>query len=216
MIKFTQTAWLALALPLIACSNDASESVPVGDEPVVEELKTDDSETDETEKAVSTPEESEPETNGFKSAYSNLDLENCDIIESSVESAGKTYQCEGYKDMDVFVRDGDGRFTLSAGQAPDFLVQRQPFNTPGEKVEWRLKDGQPHALIYRLNFQDPDSAGTQDDILVVASLPTSGQSGCAQALVKPGPNQTKAARNYADMINGKSDCPNEPAIIDGK
>tara|TARA_R110002020_G_scaffold152123_3_gene329706 strand:+ start:301 stop:951 length:651 start_codon:yes stop_codon:yes gene_type:complete len=213
MIKFTQAAWLALALPLIACSNDASESVPVGDEPVIEELVTDDSETDETEEAVSTPDENEPDANGFQSAYSNLNLENCEIIESSAESADKTYQCDGYQNMNLFVRDGDGRFTLSAGQAPDFLVGRQPFNMPGGKVEWRLKDGEPHALIYRLNFQDPKPAGAGDDVLVVASLPAGGQSGCAQALVKQGPNQTKAARRYADMINEESDCPNEPAII---
>ena len=118
--------------------------------------------------------------------------------------------------MDIFARDGDGRFTLAAGQSPDFLVQRQPFNQPGEKIEWRLKDGQAHALIYRLNLQDPKPEGAGDNVLVVASLPAGGQSGCAQALVKQGPNQTKAARRYADMINEKSDCPNDPAIMDGE
>ena len=216
MIKFTQAAWLALALPLIACSNDASESVPVGDEPVIEELKTDDTESGETEEVISTPEEDELEANGFKSAYSNLNLENCEIIDSSAESTDETYQCSGYQNMSVFVRDGDGRFTLAAGQTPDFLVQRQPFNTPGEKVEWRLKDGEPHALIYRLNFQDPKSDAAGDNVLVVASLPANGQSGCAQALVKQGSDQLNAARRYADMINGESDCPNEPAILGGE
>ena len=216
MIKFTQAAWLALALTLIACSNDASESVPVGDEPVIKELKTDDSGTDETEKAVSTPEESEPETNGFQSAYSNLNLENCEIIGSNAESTDKTYKCDGYQNMSVFARDGDGRFTLAAGQTPDFLVERQPFNTPGEKIEWRLKDGEPHAIIYRLNFQGPKSDEAGEGVLVVASLPANGQSGCAQALVKQGSDQLNAARRYADMINGESDCPNEPAILGGE
>lgn len=216
-LKFA--AFTALAFALSACDNQPSDTVPVGDAPVAEDLETDTNEaadSDEAEEVTPLPDDNAPDGNGFESTYSNLNLENCELIVSSAESADKTYQCAGYQDMDVFVRDGDGRFTLAAGQAPDFLVPPQPFNTPGEKVEWRLKDGQPHALIYQLNLQDPKPAGAGDNILVVASLPNGGQSGCAQALVKQGPNQTKAARSYADMINGESGCPNEPAIIDGR
>jgi|GEM_PF-6112505 len=216
MTALKYAACFPLAFALSACDNQPSKIVPVGDEPVIEELQTDTTqsvEEDDRGEVALPPENSAPDADGFESAYSNFKLDNCDLVQNAPE---KTYECAGYQDINIFARDADGRFTLAAGKAPDFLVQRQPLNQPGEKIEWRLKDGNPHAIIYRLNPDESEAANSVDGILVVASLPANGQSGCAQALVKQGSDQIKAARRYANMINGESDCPNEPAILGGE
>lgn len=220
MTLLKTSALVSFALTLAACGQ-STETTPPPDSPDTStqaELTAEENDIirsdNEIEDLARAPSKQDEETTA-KSVYSNLKFENCEVVETSEESSSKTYKCAGYKEWDIYARDADGRFTLSAGQAPDFLLQRQPFNSPGDKIEWRLKDGEPHALIYRLNLQDPKPEGAGDSVLVVASLPAGGQSGCAQALVKAGSHQTKAARRYADMINGSSDCPNDPAILDG-
>lgn len=225
MTALKYTACFAFAFALSACNDQPSDTVPVGDEPVVEEIQTDTTDMPDTGETneLQRPDRTDAAfaSNGFRSVYTELDLEDCDMVEGSAESTDRIYQCDGYQDMEIFVHDSDGRFTVAAGQSPDFFVQNQPLNIPGTQIEWRLKEEEPHAIIYSLMMQYPEDTEPPEGVrrdkerLVVASLPANGQSGCAQAVVMDVSNQGHKARNYADMLNGQSGCPNDPAVITG-
>jgi len=222
MALLKNAAFVIVTLALTACGNstepastdDTQQDISAANTQA--NLTSDEREiirSDDEIKDLASPSQEDDEDRAIRSVYSNLSLDKCERLNTSAESLSKTYKCAGYKDWDLYVRDTEGRFTLSAGQAPDFLVERQPLNTPGNRIEWRLKDGAPHAIIYPLHLQNATTADSEDTLLVVASLPAKGQSGCAQALVKQSSKQKDAARRYADMLNEASTCPNDPAIL---
>ena len=97
------------------------------------------------------------------SAYTDIDLDQCTIIETS--DFGTVWACAGHKGYPVRIAEGDLRFFVSygfgaddepaAGQTPP------PFNTLGPKIEWRLSNAsgawKPVATIVRY-FVDNDDA----------------------------------------------------------
>jgi hypothetical protein len=68
--------------------------------------------------------------------------------------AGSVSQCPGYAGIPVFVDEDDLRFDVSAGSKGRENVCRGSltcsFNFPGKTVEWRLANGKPFAIIFRL------------------------------------------------------------------
>ncbi len=111
-----------------------------------------------------------------ESAYTDLDLAQCvpeppdpnDPLQSGV------WHCTGYAGMPVRVAEGDIRFYVSYG--PDAVNEMAagetlpPFNTIGERLEWRLgDDGAPFATILRY-FTDFGDGLPPRQYLVVTRL----------------------------------------------
>lgn len=145
-------------------------------------------------------------TSDFSSVYTDLDLNACQVLKTYEENGGVDLRCDGFKDVPVYVSEGDLRFYVSYGERSDFSAQFAPFNTLGKKVEWRLhKDGQPIAAIVRHHLDI--SAGAEDDdspkerqVLSISSIGTKEKLGCVVGMVNASANANanQLARQIAD------------------
>jgi hypothetical protein len=158
-----------------------------------------------------------PALAAFDSAYTDINLDECSITESS--DFGSVWACAGYKGTPVRIAEGDLRFFVSygfgaadepaAGQTPP------PFNTLGPKIEWRLSNAsgawKPFATIVRY-FVDNET-DTDGQILVVTQL-GEGQT-CQLAYVDAlaNPNANELAREAADRMAGDHSCDVEPELV---
>jgi hypothetical protein len=111
------------------------------------------------------------------SLYSDLDLKTCQKLAlSEGENEGGEWSCPGIAGYDVHVWQGDLRsFVAFGNRAAAQCASMQTFgafNSPGPRVEWRMKDGKPFATILRWFTQQ--STGNGDPIkqnwLVVTKL----------------------------------------------
>src|ERR1041384_7286867 len=78
---------------------------------------------------------------GFPSAYTELNLDQCLVLES--DDFGTSWSCPGYKGYPLKVMEGDLRFVLEYGFGPNDNPGSQtlpPFNHLGSKLEWRLSN----------------------------------------------------------------------------
>lgn len=150
------------------------------------------------------------------SAYTKIALDQCTRTAFSEEEGWVSYACEGYGGVMVQVAEGDLRALISYG--PDAANERAAgqtfplFNTTGETIEWRLRDGKPVATILRFYIDAPDIAKGQ--VLVVTQLGL-GQT-CHIAYVDAGANEeaNELARAAADRLAGTVDCATaEPEIV---
>jgi len=162
---------------------------------------------------ATTPDASPTQTSGegFESVYTDVDLDSCAVIESFPESGGSVRECPGYGDTPLFVSEGDGRFDLDAGVLDeDFLTGGRAFNTIGDTVEWRLRDGEPFAVIARFDFDDGFEIDSSE--LAVITVGTEERPGCLVAWVRPDalPDQNTAARDIADERAVDFACELEP------
>jgi len=158
-----------------------------------------------------------PALAAFESAYSDINLDECTILETS--DFGTVWACAGHKGYPVRIAEGDLRFFVSygfgavdepaAGQTPP------PFNTLGPKIEWRMSNvsgaWKPVATIVRY-FVDNDT-DTEGQILVVTQL-GEGQT-CQMAYVDAlaNPDANELAREAADSMAGDHDCTVEPELV---
>jgi len=159
-----------------------------------------------------------PALAAFESAYTDVNLDECSIIETS--DFGSVWACAGYKGTPVRIAEGDLRFFVSygfgaedepaAGQTPP------PFNTLGPKIEWRLSNAsgawKPVATIVRYFVSKGDGA-SEGQILVVTQLVEGATCHIAyvDALANPDPNTL--AREAADGMAGAHDCAADPEIV---
>jgi hypothetical protein len=119
---------------------------------------------------------------GFDSAYTDLnfnDKANCtDMTPAPVEGEpndGVAYECKGYGNYVVTFSEGDLRSSVSYGtESGDHCSARQTFggfNSVGNRIEWRLKNGKPIATILRWSVSyDPEDSNKQKSWLVVTKL----------------------------------------------
>lgn len=145
-------------------------------------------------------------TEAAHSQYTTLNLDACQVLKTYEESGGVDLRCDGFKDVPVYVSEGDLRFYVSYGERSDVPAQFAPFNTLGKKVEWRLdEDGQPVAAIVRHHLDI--SAGAEDDdspkerqVLSISSIGTKEKPGCVIGMVNAStnPNANQLARQIAD------------------
>ena len=190
MIRFANATSCFALLLVVACSND-TPSAPSASE-------------------VSDPGE-------YSSVYTDISEGNCTTIEVSEEGQGTLQRCGGLNGMDIYVSEGDGRFTISAGQAPDHYVNWSPFNSPGANVEWRLSGETPVAIIYRLKSAVSEAEYPETGRLVVATLPSNGESGCAAYFVPDSvAAQNEIARELADGLPSDFDCTKQPVTYSGE
>ena len=139
--------------------------------------------------------EAGPAPNGrFSSRYTSLDLDACDLVSRQTEGEGATWNCPGLGDMELVVMSGDGRFDLDAGADNGVWESIGAFNAEPDTVEWRMEDGAPAAIIYRLTdvaLETPDRT--------VLMIETVGADGClAGRVAGDTPDANARARAIAD------------------
>lgn len=159
-----------------------------------------------------------PALAAFDSVYTDINLDECTIIESS--DFGTSWACAGHKGFPVRIAEGDLRFFVSygfgAGDEPAAGQTPPPFNTLGPKIEWRLSNAsgpfKPIATIVRY-FVSKDDGASEGQLLVVTQLGegTTCQIAYIDALANP--NANELARQAADELAGSYDCTAEPELI---
>ncbi|MFP5330375.1 MAG: hypothetical protein ACLGHC_09625 [Alphaproteobacteria bacterium] len=133
------------------------------------------------------------------SAYTRLDLDSCKRLDPGEDPSSATWRCAGYANLALFVRNADDRYDLDAGIESEEARFADTFDYPGETVEWRLFNGTPFAMIYRLKNANPDKPPSS--ILVVESVGRGTKPGCRVAEI-PGSrrNANEEARKIADQL----------------
>ena len=161
---------------------------------------------------------------GSSSAYTALDLNDkkaC-MITSPAPQPGEgegsaTYECRGYGDYVVTFFEGDLRSYITYGtDTADQCAVRQTFsgfNSIGNKIEWRLRDGKPIATILRWTVSyDPENAEKTKTWLVVTKL--DGDEACHMGYVEgAASNANEAAQKLADDFAISFSCKTSKPII---
>lgn len=202
---------LAAALALAACSQEAPESEPVEK---TTGSATPAAETPTTEPGADPADEAPADAGGYSSVYTDFDLEACRVTGESTEGASVDYACPGRDGVPIFVHLGDGRFDLDAGVDGEEFMTIGAFNELGDRLEWRLKDGEPVAVIFRYLDIAPQSDGRT--VLAVEKIGRAGSPGCRVAQIAgdtPGANDV--AREIADTRTESFRCGQDEARIVG-
>lgn len=157
---------------------------------------------------------------GISSTYTDYDLDRCAQVEKPKpeEEFGGSLLCKGLGGLKVFFTEGDLRQSVSFGRAPrTHCAARQSFggfNTALPKIEWRLRDGKPFAVIQRWSVSyDPEDADKQKTWLVVTKL--EDNDSCRAAVVEGAlPKANQQARDAADHLTPGFDCARDvPKVI---
>ena len=151
------------------------------------------------------------------SAYTDFDLKKCQTLEENADVGGYfAGLCEGYNGIPHYFAEGDLRGMEAFGEdAKNHCAARQsfgPFNAPGLKLEWRLKDGVPIAVIHRWTVSDPQDDQKSVTWLVVTKL-EDGNSCRVAAVEGVYPNANEEARKAADTIAPTFNCAEDAAKI---
>jgi hypothetical protein len=151
-----------------------------------------------------------PAQAAFNSAYSDIDLDQCLVLDS--DDFGTQWACPGYKGYPMQVSEGDLRFSIRYGFNIDKEPRGQtlgPFNELGPKLEWRLSNASgrwlPIATIMRYHTADPESGENKGQVLVVTQLVEGNTCHIAYIDALANDNANELARQAADK-SGKFDC----------
>lgn len=145
----------------------------------------------------------------IESVYTSLDLDDCEVLETYPEGGGQSLRCEGYKDIPLYVTEGDSRYDVDAGIPNEaWITSGRTFNSIGDTVEWRIHDGEAVAAILRYNFEASGVSNSRSSELAVLSVGQEGSPGCLIDWVPADaqPSQNVAARQIADQRAEDFDC----------
>jgi hypothetical protein len=153
----------------------------------------------------------------FDSAYTDLDLDQCTVLQS--DDFGSTYGCPGYKGMPMIVSEGDLRFMVSyglkLGEEKAASQTLPPFNTLGPKIEWRLSNRgggwKPFATIVR--YATGGEGDPKGDVLVVTQIKQGATCQIAWIDAKANPDGNELARKTADAKGFDFDCSKDPEKV---
>lgn len=157
---------------------------------------------------------------GFVSAYTDLRLEECLVLEA--DDFGASWSCPGYKGFPLMVQEGDLRFSLSYGFDADEssagFQTLPPFNRLGEKLEWRLSNALgrwfPIATIVRYHTAHPETGADFGEVLVVSQIAEGNSCHIAYVDAKANENANELARQAADAA-GDFDCATDEVEVIG-
>jgi hypothetical protein len=159
-----------------------------------------------------------PAQAAFNSAYTDLDLDECLVLDA--DDFGASWACPGYKGYPLMVTEGDLRFSLIYGfgaKAGDGQTL-PPFNRLGEKLEWRLSNDlgrwMPVATIVRYHTADPETGEDKGQVLVVTQLVEGNSCHIAYVDARANANANELAREAADKA-GDFDCASDEVEIIG-
>jgi hypothetical protein len=143
---------------------------------------------------------------GLASTYTELDLEKCTLVsEQAEEGTSAEWRCDGFGDLPLLVSEGDGRFDLDAGVKNEAFETIGAFNSLGDNVEWRLRDGKPFAVIFRYLDATPEAKGRT--VLAVEKIGTTAAPGCRVAQIAGDvPDANQVARDLADSNAAEFAC----------
>ena len=158
---------------------------------------------------------------GFTSAYTDLDIEQCLVLEA--DDFGASWACPGYKGFPLKVQEGDLRFSLGYGFNPETSSAGSqtlpPFNNLGSKIEWRLSNAlgrwMPIATIVRYHTADPETGEDKGQVLVVTQLVDGNTCHIAYIDAVANANANEMARQAADA-SGDFNCANDEVETIGK
>lgn len=151
-----------------------------------------------------------------QSTYTKLDLDACTVLEEFEEGGGVSLRCPGWQGTDVFVAEGDLRFSIGYGAEPENWFSFAPFNSLGTTIEWRYQgDSPPHAAILRffLDSGMPD-IGKAQALVVHKVLPFGGGS-CPIAIVDASVEQANGVARGAAALATTLDCATHIPIYTG-
>jgi hypothetical protein len=132
------------------------------------------------------------------STYTALDLGKCTRLDRGEEPQSASWRCKGYAGVPLFVQNGDERYDIDAGVEDRDELWADGFDYPGRTVEWRLANGKPFAVIYRL--VSTGSERPKASWLIVETV-AGEQPGCRTAKIDGSvPNANAVARARADLI----------------
>ncbi|NBB48362.1 hypothetical protein GVN24_08790 [Rhizobium sp. CRIBSB] len=158
------------------------------------------------------------------SAYTDLDLDNCQTIEA--DAMGASMLCKGFKGLAVHFKEGDLRQSVLFGPVDRELRDAgfesfSAFNRVNDKIEWRLDaSGKPFAAILRWFIENPGPDGSPSpestgQVLVVSRIATPDYPGsCFVGMVdaKATANANIVARQVADKVAAGFDCGMQPPL----
>ncbi len=133
----------------------------------------------------------------------------CETIETFEKSGGSIRRCAGYDGTPLYVTEGDLRYDVDVGVRNDAFTTPSGFNALGKTVEWRLRDGEPFAVIVRYQVEGPGgTAAERRSDLAVLTVGREGAPGCLVGYVEAGaaPDQNTAARRLADRAASGAEC----------
>jgi hypothetical protein len=147
-------------------------------------------------------------------AYSDLDLDACEVLRTYEEGGGVDLRCDGYGGFDVFVSEGDARMDVDFGQPNETFQTFSAFNSVGTKVEWFADVNGVQAAILRFLI---DVDGRSAQALVVSKVGIPDAPGCVIGVVNAAAEQANGvARGLAAMAPA-FDCDSDPiAVLAGK
>jgi len=153
-----------------------------------------------------------------ESAYTDLDTDNCTVLKRYEEGGGIKLECAGYKDIPVYVNDGDARMDVDYGAPNEEFETFGPFSTIGDTIEWRLgENGAPFAAIIRFHLDTGVTGGPEDksQVLVVSSIGKPGAPGCVVAAVDAASDQANGIARGAAAFAARHQCGSEPPVAIG-
>jgi hypothetical protein len=148
------------------------------------------------------------------SAYTDLDLGQCSVDQT--DDFGTVWACPGYRGIPVMVAESDLRFLVSYGleSTTEKAAEQSlpPFNTVGEKIEWRLAPAggglKPFATILRFRLEAEGEAS--GEVLVVTRLGKGATCQVAYIDARANPDANEKAREAADTLARTFDCDDAP------
>jgi hypothetical protein len=157
---------------------------------------------------------------GNISAYTELNLDECQVISKSEEDESLTWRCEGYEGMPVYVAEGDLRMFVSFGdKAKDERAATQTFgsfNRIHTTLEWRITtdaDGKKRPIATILRYFLTVEGKPEHQILVVSQVKPAATCHIAYIDAVANKKANEDARAAADRLGGTFDCEVEPEIV---
>lgn len=159
--------------------------------------------------------EATPAATAITSAYTDIDLARCQSLSSDPEHDSASWRCPGYGDVPVFISSGDLRYDVDAGVDNDNFQTLPPFNENPTRIEWRLRDGRPFAIIFRLRLATNEQTEWSASALGVATVGAPGRPGCTIAWIDGNvPEANAVAHRIADQRAPTAQCAGgEPEMI---
>jgi hypothetical protein len=160
-----------------------------------------------------------PAQAAFNSAYTDIDLDECLVLDA--DDFGASWSCPGYKGYPLMVTEGDLRFSLIYGFGARMADGQTlpPFNALGPKLEWRLSNAlgrwMPIATIVRYHTADPETGEDKGQVLVVTQLVEGNSCHIAYIDALANADANVLAREAADQ-SGEFDCASDEVEVIGE
>lgn len=160
--------------------------------------------------------------NAPKALLTAIDLNSCRQIAKQPD--GGAWRCPGLPGYPVYVAEGDLRFMLAFGPAPEKRRSATQtlgaFNTifDGKQrptIEWRVQRGPtgretPFATIVRYHTKRETQTG---DVLVITKVDAHTSCQLAKIDAKANPDAMAMARAWADEEARRAGCPEQPQTL---